>query len=58
LADETTLTQIRKRFQSTGALEKPILHQVEPSFRSPSQYTFNPVLVAKIVDSAKTVDKA
>jgi hypothetical protein len=42
------LANIKNRMIASGGVEKPAAHTLEPELRSPTKYTFNPVLVARI----------
>ena len=46
---DSELAGLKEQLKKRG-LERPVVHQVEPSLRTGSQVAFNPKLVEEIVD--------
>jgi hypothetical protein len=43
------LLNLQAKIRQTESLETPVVQQVQPTFRTPSQVAFNPALVGEIV---------
>jgi hypothetical protein len=50
---DSELAGLKEQLKKRG-LERPVVHQVEPSLRTGSQVAFNPKLVEEIVDRPDT----
>lgn len=55
--NEELLGQLKRMTEATGSLEPGLVHECQPHFRSPAQYTFSPALVAKMAEQRSAIEE-